>query len=689
MSARATLLVLLLGGLFASTSRADEPTNVAVLPFEAVDVEDAGSVGAAAADLLAAALSEARTVRLLDREHVEHVLHEQALGPGLAPGAASRVGGILGAQVVVTGTVAETEGGWRLVLRAIRVPDGAVLAAVDVTEERGRFARAAAGAAGEVLARMNAEVPPLRETDDQTARASLHYLRGLGFERAGLFGEAIGEWLEARRLAVRFPETEFWMGRAYLRARRPEHAAVALRRFVETVPAHALSVEARRLLAQAERVVRERPAPPRERSLAEVLLSESDPAIREAAVSAAIARGADGVHELAAAYRLPHEAEVATRMLLAVADRDPDRFVAILVDDPELLQLWPGDLARRLDGLLTPDLARRVARGIRSTDAAARGRVVRFLYYVMGQRWGDRLEAMDEVFRETADHPDEAISLTALGLTANDPESQDRIGARLADPAFSASYRCELLMLGAENAHRHDAIADGILALLGDENEELRRVARLAVNFSGRNPRSGESDRLARWRRRTSRRVADLLRSRRFPHDALDFFDMCQMDPADLGVPEQFARELLHSGVPEERAAGLRILRRLRGPRTAEAAWAALDDEDVPMIQIALAILGEQGAPEDTAARLLAWWRRAQRAEGQGALDYRLHIRGSLQFAFASLVRRASRKRHAGHESLRGQPPPEAGPDAYEAWWVKLFERPPAEDPDGEGVEGE
>ncbi len=236
MRAAAIAIVLLLTTLV----HAGEKRTVVLLPFAGPSGAEGETVAEAARDLVAAAISHPGGPRLVDRHALEQVLAEQELQARTSPEAV-RIGKLLRATYAVKGTVAREGKGWHIVLVLLTVPEGAVLGTVD---ESGPPADAAAAAAKKLAGLLAGTEPPAGLREDPKALASLHYLRGIGYLRAGLSLEAIGELLEAKRLAVRFPETRYWMARAYLDAGLPEHARIEAMAFLAEVPDHSLAKEA-------------------------------------------------------------------------------------------------------------------------------------------------------------------------------------------------------------------------------------------------------------------------------------------------------------------------------------------------------------------------------------------------------------------------------------------------------------
>ncbi len=84
--------------------QAKSPLTVAVLNFEAKD-KPVGDLGEKIADLLTVFLGLEEHLQLVERARLQQILEEMELGASgvVAPGQATRIGGLLGAQVLVTG----------------------------------------------------------------------------------------------------------------------------------------------------------------------------------------------------------------------------------------------------------------------------------------------------------------------------------------------------------------------------------------------------------------------------------------------------------------------------------------------------------------------------------------------------------------------------------------------------------
>ncbi len=652
---------ILVAALFlaAAPVRADEAKRVWVVPLEAFGATEGTNVAAAAQDLLEEAVAGVRGLALLERERVRTLLEEQGVSASLGRDQAVRLGRLLPAEYAVTGLVARAPSGWRFTLEVLHLPDGRVLAAIDTTGAGGDLGATAARAAKEVAQVLGRATPASSVREGEAAGASSHYLRGLGFHLAGLHAEAIGELLEARRRTVRFAETGFWMGEAYLEAGLPDHAVIAFDDYLARSPASPLAARARADLERA-RASAAKPEPRRPPTLSEVLLSESGGPEREAAVERAIARGAEGVADLEAAVDVCDDARLLERILDALATIDVDAFLAVVASDRSGNLLRAGRAWMHVRDGLTPARAGRLTQALHARHSALRDRGAQLCGFLLhADLHPEARVALVAGILNAAAERDPDTSIVAIRLLPDDPTVLELVGRRLTDEAFTASYRAEALGAVERRAWTVPAICDALVTLMGDERPVLRTAA-LRATLSGGDAWSAarsedERARLARLPERFAARALELLTSRRFPEDALEFAMRTRGS-----FDDRLAQDLLASDHPRERAAALHLLRTRK-----RAAPASLDDPDEIVRTEAILGLGNGTDPAQAFRDLLAWWRRRLAAPDR---PLRISERLALEATLLNLGWRVRSPRPA-------PPSRDEGPDAWEGWFAREGDR--------------
>src|SRR5688572_26489873 len=125
-------------------SAADAATRVvAVAPLHAAGADPAlAGLSASITDVVGSLLSEDRNVTIVERKRIDDVLAEQKLqASGLVDTAtAVRVGKLLGADLILTGSVVPENDAFRLVLKVVAVAGNEVRGTVDLPLSRTRIA---------------------------------------------------------------------------------------------------------------------------------------------------------------------------------------------------------------------------------------------------------------------------------------------------------------------------------------------------------------------------------------------------------------------------------------------------------------------------------------------------------------------------------------------------------------------
>ena len=208
-----------LAGVPAAAQERDARPGLAVLPFEnggsyGREREDYDALRRGIAAILIADLALNPGIRLVDRAETQRILDEQALGSAgrVDAGTAARVGRLVGARYMVTGTFIDLYGDFRLDARIIDVETGEILKVVR-SDTKFRDIKELSSMIGSVAQRILAETNlPALPASAATATAAARqvptealnlYSRGLLYEDRGDRSRAI-EYYE--RAVATFPE---------------------------------------------------------------------------------------------------------------------------------------------------------------------------------------------------------------------------------------------------------------------------------------------------------------------------------------------------------------------------------------------------------------------------------------------------------------------------------------------------
>lgn len=132
-----SLLSLALGGLAQPTIAQDRRPGIAVLPFEnggsyGKDREDFDALRKGLAAMLISELSNNSEVRLVDRFETQRVLDEQGLAVAerVDKETAAKIGKLVGARYMITGSFIDLYGDFRIDARMINVETGEIMKVV-------------------------------------------------------------------------------------------------------------------------------------------------------------------------------------------------------------------------------------------------------------------------------------------------------------------------------------------------------------------------------------------------------------------------------------------------------------------------------------------------------------------------------------------------------------------------------
>jgi TolA-binding protein len=223
--------------------------TVAALPFAAgTEGEACEAAAEVAADLLVGLMSATESVAFVERTQLDAVLaeHELALS-GLATQAEQvQAGRLIGASMILTGTVQALEGKLRLDARLLDVESSRVQGTSSVECSPDELLEAIERMAGELADAIGAGVKaPAEMKIDPAPVANLHYMRGMGYFHAGMRYQALAEFMKAEALLPAHRRARFWMGRAYFEEGDYEHAKIVFDRLASQFPKHKLGKAAK------------------------------------------------------------------------------------------------------------------------------------------------------------------------------------------------------------------------------------------------------------------------------------------------------------------------------------------------------------------------------------------------------------------------------------------------------------
>jgi hypothetical protein len=240
---RALLVTLMLAIPASPVARGSEgEERIWILPFTALRPDPPLShLEDALPALLAVAITgSGGRHAVVEREQLNRVLSEQSLSlEGLTwPAARHRVGRLLGATVMITGSFLLEGDELHLTMRALDLETGFVASTADgrgAANEPGAlvadlYRRLAAGR-GRTLPELAAD------RIDEAPLSNLHFMKGLGHYHSARYSLSVAEFMQAAADRPLADVSRLWMARAYLAQRQYSHACLELARLEHSVSA--------------------------------------------------------------------------------------------------------------------------------------------------------------------------------------------------------------------------------------------------------------------------------------------------------------------------------------------------------------------------------------------------------------------------------------------------------------------
>ncbi|MFQ5656096.1 MAG: CsgG/HfaB family protein [Candidatus Methylomirabilales bacterium] len=228
--------VLVLTAMAVLAWAGDRPPRIWILPFDNPKADASLEyLEEALPALLAVVVSQSDQHVMVDRDHINEVLAEQSLTlEGLiSKDTRHRVGRLLGATVMITGSFVKQGQALVITARAYDVETGFVTATVEARGPVGQLGKLV-GELYRGLARdLGKRLPDLRADQiDETPLSNLHFMRGLGYYFSARYNHALGEFMQAVREEKLTDISRLWLANSYLAQEQYDHAYLELSRLM-------------------------------------------------------------------------------------------------------------------------------------------------------------------------------------------------------------------------------------------------------------------------------------------------------------------------------------------------------------------------------------------------------------------------------------------------------------------------
>lgn len=211
--------------------------------------ETMNSVAVGVSELLQVYLAQ-NEVRVVERERFLDIMQEQALGSqGFSePASAVRIGALLGANKVITGSANLVNGELVIIAHILDVQTAGIQASKKVMGKPENLSDLSLNLAGQLAQALNVHYVPATADDlEKFPNGSLYFLKGLGFFNAGNYDQALADFMLCGDVDPDHPACRYWTGCCYFRLGEYEHALVEFSRFLKESPKSDKASEAKQM----------------------------------------------------------------------------------------------------------------------------------------------------------------------------------------------------------------------------------------------------------------------------------------------------------------------------------------------------------------------------------------------------------------------------------------------------------
>jgi TolB-like protein len=251
---RVLFRALVLGALASSAAlggEAEPGIPIAALPFaNASGNPRYEPLAEAVGDMLMARLSGVRGLLFVERTALDKALAEHERSALMAPAEQVRLGQLVGAKFILTGSLTAVGDRLQLSAHLLEVATTRVARSAKAAGRTDRLVEPMDKLARELAAGLNLELRELTPAQiDKSPEASLHFMRGLGYHFAGMPDHAIAQFMKALAVRPDHARARYWNAKTYFDGGEYAHARIELSRFLREFPKHELVPEVKKMAA--------------------------------------------------------------------------------------------------------------------------------------------------------------------------------------------------------------------------------------------------------------------------------------------------------------------------------------------------------------------------------------------------------------------------------------------------------
>lgn len=238
----------------AADAQGETPITVAAIPFNPASAKESyAPLAEAVGDMVVARLSAVDALVFVDRAAIDKVLKEQELSLLTSTADQTRLGRIVGAKFVLTGSVTAIGDEFQVNAHLLDVSTARVVRSAKATARSDRLMEPLDKLAQELVGELKLKLSDLTPDQiDKSPEANLHFMRGLGYYFAKLPDDAIVEFMKVLAIDPFHARARFWNGMAYFDLGEYDHAKLEFARFLKQFGQHQLAPRAKELLEQCE-----------------------------------------------------------------------------------------------------------------------------------------------------------------------------------------------------------------------------------------------------------------------------------------------------------------------------------------------------------------------------------------------------------------------------------------------------
>jgi len=247
--------------LHAATTRSSPRLVIAAMPFALASPDDRHApLAEAIGDMLMAHLSEAEGVVFVERKALDKVLAEHELTALLKLAGQARIGRLLGARYVLTGSVTALGDRLQITAHLLEVATTRVARSAKVAATGEQLVAPIHTLARELTRDLHLKLPELREDQiDRAPKANLHLMRGLGYHFAKMPDHAIAQFMKTLAIDPKHARARYWNARTYFDQGEHAHAKIELERFLKDFRDHRLAPQVKQMVATCAKEVKSGP----------------------------------------------------------------------------------------------------------------------------------------------------------------------------------------------------------------------------------------------------------------------------------------------------------------------------------------------------------------------------------------------------------------------------------------------